>query len=653
MTERSSPSFAGVPLGHKLIAIFLALGIALGGHVWLLRRAALSADAAQLSFSAVDARNIDSGLATVHDPAVVLAQSVLTDSVVEQLSSSAPLASTALPSRLGEFRSHLQLTQVSGSALNVRFIGPDNTPSDSTADTIAHAIAKATFSAYGAPLVSAPAPPQSAPAPARATPPKPANSAAAPQPANTSALAAPLGDLDAMLSSTKRDLDRIAFAGAGGRRPSDPARYRESDQQRLLKTRVAAAEQKISQIRSSSAAQDLPRAAVGQLAEIQHAVASILAAGTSGAHGFRNVGIDAAQVRRERAQLDDAIATVHRDRLDIQQASAAPADNSGDTASSTPSSAPSTADIPPPQDAAQSVPTPSSGDLRPNPFTFAENAAAPAPTLWWPTIAAGFLCGLLYWTFAALPDREPTYGHNDMPEPVFTGSNMITPASAPAPRREPEPAFQFVPKPAARSEHSPEPQTDLPPATRTEFPSAAPLPGRTREEEDFERRSRRASFRFEPATPQVRIPEQVSVQEEPAVQAAEETAVEPREQQEPVAQPAEESGSEDIVAAQIADSSEDPSSPQPISPPPLAASDPVPDVQPRSASPAEVHLLAPEPSGQPRRRRAKPPLASGFRTFRKSVAHVGRHEEIAGSESYAERDEDSRPRPDRTDDLAS
>jgi hypothetical protein len=610
MSETSfSSSFVRVPMGHKLIALLIAAGIAFGGHVWLQRQAALSADAAQLSFDPHAARTIDSGLATVHDPAVVLAQSVLTDSVVEQLSSSAPLASTSLPSRLGEFRSHLQLTQLSASTLNVRFVGADNVPSDETADTIAQGIAKSTFSAYGAPLVTAPAPAKTAPAPPRATPPKPAKSAAAPQSSpNSSALAAPLGDLDALLSSTKRDLDKIAFTGAGGRRPTDPARYRESDQQHLLKARVAAAEQKIDQIRSSTAAKDLSQTASGQLAEIQHAVASILSAGKAGTHGYRSVGVDAGEVRRERARLDDAIATVHRERLALQQEVGDQADSSGDSASSTPPpAATSTANLPPQQDPAPAAEPPATGDLLPNPFAFAQNAAPPTPTLWWRTVAVGLICGLLYWTFAALPEREPDYGHGDMPEPIFTGSNLITPPSSPAPRRQPEVASQIAPQPAPQ----------------------APLFGLTREEDDLERHSRRASFRFEPAGPEVSPPAQAAAHQEPAPEV--------------------------LIAPRDVGSPEKLSAPQPITSPPLVAADRVPGGEAQTGSPSEPHSLTPTSSRQPMRRRKKPTLTPGFRTFRKALAQtdVGRLEETPDAEPSAERDEDGGPHPTRTDRLAS
>ncbi|HTW46675.1 MAG TPA: hypothetical protein VMD92_01935 [Acidobacteriaceae bacterium] len=610
-------------MGHKLLALLIAAGIAWGGHVWLQRRAALNAYAAQLSFDARAARTIDAGLATIHDPAVVLAQSVLTDSVVERLSASAPLATASVTSRLGEFRAHLQLTQSSPSTLNVRFLGAGNTPSDATADTVAQAIAKWTFSRYGAPLVPSPAPVQTAPPPAGTALPEPAKSAAAPQISpnssspNSSALAASLGDLDALLSSTKRDLDNIAFSGADDRHPRDPARYRESDQQHLLKARVAAAERKIDEIRSSAAARDLPRAAAAQLAEIQHAVASILSAGEAGAYGFRNVGVDAAEVRRERAQLDDAIATVHRDSLALQQEVSAQAGSSGDTASSTPPpAATSTASPPPPQDdAAQAAQPPATADLLPNPFTFAHSAAAPAPILWWPTVAAGLFCGLFYWILAALPNREPYYGQQDMPEPIFTGRNMITPPTSPSPRQEPE----AVPQPAPQA------------AVTQPAPQAAPaLVSLMREEDDSERHPRRASFRFEPAGPEVSPPVPVAAQQEPAP--------------------------EDLDASQDVASAEELPSPQPVPAPPLAAADPVPVGETQRVSLPEAHFLTPNALTRPREAQEKSVSDTWTHDLRKALAQtdIGRRlEKTPGAEPPAERDGDAEPRPARTDGLAS
>jgi hypothetical protein len=611
MPERNFPSrFIAVPMGHKFVALLAAVGVAWGGHVWLQRRALQSANAAQLSFDSGAARAIDSGLATVHDPAVVLAQAVLTDSVVEKLCSSAPLATTSITNRLGEFRSRLQLSQSSPTTLDVRYLGPGNTSSEATADTVARAIAQWTFSRSAAPLEPSPAPARTAHESATTTPLAPISPAAPPHlRPNASALTASLRDLDELLSSTKHDLDKIAFSGEGGRRRADPAAWRESDQQRLLKARVAAAERKISQIRSSSAAKDLPGAIAGQLAEIQHAVASILAGGNAGAHGFRNAGIDAARVRRERAQLDDAIATVHRDRLAVEKETSAQGNTSGDTTASTaPSAASSAVDLPPQQTTAQAAPPPATGDLLTNPFTFAGNAAAPAPTPWWPTAAAGLVCGLFYWILAALPSREPGYEEQDMPEPISTGRNLITPATFPEPLQQPE-------------------------AARRITPQDAPVPSSlAREQDDLERHPRRTSFRFEPAGAEASSAAAVATPQPPAP--------------------------EDMTAAQDLGSVEEVSPLQPdMMPPDFPAADPVPDPETQPGSLPDAHFLTPgnptRPTGNPEEIVESP--VQWTDNIRKALAQTEIGRRMAtnpATNDSAEHDDNGEPHPGRTEGLA-
>ncbi|MGB7136597.1 MAG: hypothetical protein WBD46_15000 [Acidobacteriaceae bacterium] len=496
MQESNSPSrFFGISLGHKLIALLLAGGIAWGGYVWLHRRAVLTASAAQLSFDPRAARHLDSGLASVHDPAVALAQSVLTDQEVEQLASSAHLASTSVTGRIGEFRARLQLAQPSSDTLSVRFLGAGGAPSVSMADTVAQALANWTPSLDAAPLSppvnTAPPPPQTTSAPVK-TPP-----ATQPNP-SASALDASLGDLEGLLSSTKRDLDGIADSGAGGQHPSDPAAYRESDQQHLLKARVGAAEQKLEQIRSS--AKDAPPAAAGQISDMQRSVASILSAGH--AAGFAAVGVSAGEIRRERAQLDDAIATVHRDRLAIQKETAASGDgNNLAPASTTPPPATNTAATPPPNPSpTETNLEPTSRDIVPNPFAFTRSAATPAPVPWWPAVVAGLVCGLLYWSIAALANREPAYEEFDAGESTGSIYNFITPSAPPA-RIELEPAPPPVSQPASWLASPPAPPVEQPIAHH-DAPQLRPT-----YDELPDGRSRRASFRFEPAAPESATPE--------------------------------------------------------------------------------------------------------------------------------------------------
>ena len=511
--------FASISLGHKLIAVVAAVGIAVGGHLLLQRRAVLNASAAALSFDAHAATAIDPGLASAHDPAVALAESVLTDAKVKQLAASAPTDASSITDRLGEFRSNLQLTQPSANILEVRYFASGDALSYEAANRVARALAQSGFSRSGAPVDAAPAPAPAAPAP-KAPQAEASHPATQPNP-NLSALSSSLGELETMLSSTRRNLDNLGGSPAGGTRGrhGGASSRRESDQQHLIKAGTAAAERKMNAIRTSPAAKNLTGAASGQLAEIQHAIAAILSGG--GASAFRSVGVSAAQIRRERAQLDASIATVHRDRMALQKEGSAPSeaeDNSaqapaadGSAPASSSGSSLTTTDLTPsgqpvqgprqsapPQNAEarnsdQSASPNDSGDLLTNPFTLVRSATTATPFPWWITLVAGLGFGLLYWTFAALPSQQVSYDLFDTPEPTHSGSNMITPSFSYAPREDHESSLRAVPA----------------------EPSVA--------REDEERRPRRAAFRFEQASRQTPAfapapdPPQPAALEEPAV----------------------------------------------------------------------------------------------------------------------------------------
>jgi len=515
--------FASISLGHKLIAFVAAVGIAVGGHLLLQRRAVMNASAAELSFDAHAATAIDPGLASAHDPAVALAESVLTDAKVKQLAASAPTDASSITGRLGEFRSNLQLTQPSANMLEVRYFASGDALSYQAANMVARALAQSGFSRSGAPVDAAPAPAPPAPAP-KAPQAAAGNPATQPNP-SLSALSASLGEVETVLSSTRRNLDNPGGSHGGGTRGhhSGASSRREFDQQHLIKAGTVAAERKMNAIRTSPAARNLTGTASEQLAEIQHAIAAILSGG--GASAFRSVGVSAAQIRRERAQLDDAIETVHRGRMALQNEASAPSqaeDNAaqgpaadGSAPASSSGSSLTTTDLTPsgqpvqgPRQSApaqnadtrnsdQSASPNDSGDLLTNPFTLVRSATTAMPFPWWITLVAGLGLGLLYWTFAALPSQEVSYDLFDTPEPTHSGGNMITPSFSYAPRED--------------HELSPRVAPGYVPAERNIAP------------EDDERRPRRAAFRFEQASPQTPAfapapdPPQPAALEEPAV----------------------------------------------------------------------------------------------------------------------------------------
>jgi len=438
--------FSAVPLGHKFIAVLIAAAVGGGVYTWFRHDAVQRASSAELSFDMHAARRIDSGLVQAHEPAVVFAQSVLTDQRIAELSKSAYLSTSGMMSRVGEFRSRLELTQptdATGQELQVFFRDPDPAKGVATANAVADALTKWVPSPDGPgaitePTATTPQPAAqqtpaktAAPAPAaaaKATPaPAPAVKKSAPLAENgaSGSLAAGLGALQEQLSSTSQKLEGAGFEGSKGRA------YAQSEKQQLLKSQVHAAEAKLVELRGQATGND--RARLGQ---IQEALASILGRG--------GAGVSASQLRREIEGLTRAISVVDEQRAAVEKegavadsssaaptparstpdtssaAAAAAASSSGSKAitesnvgSSNPTNAGSQGNAPT-SAAPQPQPTPDSSDFGSdaamlNPLHVVRLAGAAATPLWWPAAAAAFLCGFLYWLLAAAMQRPVEY----------------------------------------------------------------------------------------------------------------------------------------------------------------------------------------------------------------------------------------------------
>lgn len=447
MQERELlPQATAVPLGHKLIAVIIAAGCGWGVHAWMQHRAMQSAWTARLSFDSAAARKIDPGLGDAREPAVALAESILSDQAIAGLSKQAYLASSAMSSRVGEFRSRLELTQPSASLLQVRFHDADSARAEATADAVAQALAAWNPSGT-TPAAAVPATPKAPPAavqPARAPAARPqASRAPAAEAQNRQAqdgqeqaghsLSDALGALEAQLADTNRQLDRMS--GAGGRtrfghRPYGGGSYSQSKQQQLLRAQVREAQKKLAALRVQYA-NDSPGAGVeGRLSEIQQALISVWPASNGSGHGFNGAGTSASQLRRERAELEHVVRVVDKERLAIHRAEEAqggaaraaqkrsrpasePAANSAaqGVAESdiTPTKTATSGTGPATNSAAQTPPAAaqlaSAGSSQPvenatgssqNPLHVTALASPPARTSPWPAVGAGVLCGLLY-----------------------------------------------------------------------------------------------------------------------------------------------------------------------------------------------------------------------------------------------------------------
>ena len=117
--------YFSVPLGHKLIAAVIAVATACGIYAFLRYREAQVAFAAWLSFDSAVAQRLDPGVARIPHPAVVLGQSILSDSVVARLVPQADLASFSTAHAIGEFRTRLELSQPTAGLLQIRYRDPD------------------------------------------------------------------------------------------------------------------------------------------------------------------------------------------------------------------------------------------------------------------------------------------------------------------------------------------------------------------------------------------------------------------------------------------------------------------------------------------------------------------------------------------------
>ena len=109
--------FRAVPLRHKIIAAGVAVAIAGGVYVLSKRGVTKSATTASLSFNPGVARQIEPRVLDAKEPAVALAQSILSDDVVKAVSKQAGVSFSAAKNDVTEFRSHLEITQPSAKTL--------------------------------------------------------------------------------------------------------------------------------------------------------------------------------------------------------------------------------------------------------------------------------------------------------------------------------------------------------------------------------------------------------------------------------------------------------------------------------------------------------------------------------------------------------
>ncbi|MGH9606962.1 MAG: hypothetical protein ACRD3N_14830 [Terracidiphilus sp.] len=440
MEDRDLQPRSGVPLRHKVIALFIAAATFCLLWVWLSKKATESASAV-LKFDPALAQNVDPGLMFARKPAIALADSILNDQTIAGLAKRAHLSSSTAASRIGEFRSGLELMQPSSRMLRVQFLGRDSGQSAANANAVAQALAAWTPSRVGMPVSAAHPQPVARPgAPAQRTTAEGQSRENQPVSAPSlpdHSLSDSLGEMSAQLAATNRDLDRLAGERYTGYSPDRNTRseYAEFDQQRLLTTQVYAAEKKLDDLRVQHGA-DTDPGVKGQLTSIQQALYSILRSDdtfdhSAEANGFNAVGVSASQLRRERSKLNQAIGVIGKDRQAIERTETAHSASDGSSpapspsASAPPSAAQSSSSLQQhtlPADSGNSAPRQPSD----HPLSMVRLASPTRPASQWLAILVGFVCGLLYLGSAAWARRR-TESDEDYEEESTFPQRFITP----------------------------------------------------------------------------------------------------------------------------------------------------------------------------------------------------------------------------------
>jgi hypothetical protein len=381
---------SSVPLGHKLIAVVISVATACGLYAFLRYREAQQALTASLSFDSAAAQQLDPGITRVPHPAVVLGQSILSDSVVARLVPQADLAASSAADAVGEFRARLELTQPTAGLLRVRYRDPIPGQAAATANAVAKALAGWVPSIATTTALPPSASVQFAPLPAPAPAPAPGATEQHP-PAARSSLAAAMGQLHAQLS-------------AADQRVGSKSSFRsEHDRQRYLESQVGAAQQKLNDLRIKFAQSGSASDAQARLDAVRHALALFWPS----AARLNTAGTSEKQLAYEREQLARIMGVIEQQNEAALHAETAQPGESANPASANPPSQPPAPLPPQPQpNVAAAVSSPPASGANQNPLRLAHIAGLPAPVAWWPSVLIGCFCGLIYWGLAFARHRS-------------------------------------------------------------------------------------------------------------------------------------------------------------------------------------------------------------------------------------------------------
>jgi hypothetical protein len=316
--------FLAVPLRHKLVAAGIAVAVGIGFFAWAHHDAAQSATTAVLSFDADAAWETVPRIMSAHEkePAVALAQSILSDEAVKGLEKQVSVNSDAV-----KFRSRLELKQPSDKLLYVNYHDADKKLSAASANAVANLLVGWRASPFVAPAMPAPAAPQSAPLTTHAiAQPYRHRQPLHPRSDVLRRLAAQLAVTDQKLAAFNVGPPQASTA----RKPdaSTPPSNTDNEQQRTLESQLGAAQKKLDdlRVRYTDEYPDV-ETAKENIAEIRQKLASIRPVSNEAGQAAQPQildasGNEASQLRMERDRLTQAIAVEKRHEAMLQDQAA-------------------------------------------------------------------------------------------------------------------------------------------------------------------------------------------------------------------------------------------------------------------------------------------------------------------------------------------
>jgi hypothetical protein len=338
-----------------------------------------------LSFDAGAARQAEPGVmnANAKEPAVALAQSILSDEAVSELAQQAGVPFNSNKSKAAEFRSRLDMAQTSAGLLRVNYKDTDKKLSAAVANAVANMLVAWIPASVVATATSAPA--QSG---ARLAKPAFAKSGRQRHPLHSRSHEQ--RELERQVAVADRKLTAL-YARAFAAQKSD-VEVRQSatdnERRRILESQLSAAQKKLDELRARYTDEypDVERAK-DDIAEIRRKLASLPPVSNEAEQAASPPKLDADaneidQVRLERVRLTQAILVEKRRETGLRDQTAS---NGGNSALAVPR---------------QSL-NPVAGQIWQRPFTLVRLAGDAVAgrsesglSWYWPL--AGILCGLLY-----------------------------------------------------------------------------------------------------------------------------------------------------------------------------------------------------------------------------------------------------------------